>query len=514
MVSDPSSVDDALTKAAAAVQAGADLIEWRVDGLIEASPGWAAVETLVRDCPSACILTARCTEEGGQYAGTDADLAAWLSETGKGSLRPAWIDVEFVRLARSGDIRDAVAAIRQQGGRVLASFHDFTGQPSDLARRALAMQQSDVDAVKLVWRARSLRDCVDCAELLAQRTKPMVALCMGPFGVLSRVMTGVWGGLMSFASLDAASGTAPGQVTIADMVKQYRFRSLGPGTGVYGLIGDPLGDSPGFSKHNAAFEAAEVDAVYLPLPVAAGWESLKGTLATLIESRKVSMRGASVTLPHKHDLVRFARDRGGEMSELATQCGAANTMTIDAQGRLRIDNTDVAGILEPLRDRWRAREDQLEDATAVVLGAGGVARAAVVALLAAGCRVAVVNRTPDRAAQLARDVAGCGVVDLKPPGDRVDIVVQATSVGMAHGEHADESAMTAVGCDAAVLLDGHSVFFETIYDPVETPAATEARARGADIVTGGDMWRAQAAAQQLAWTGGTPSEDVWPRLGR
>ncbi len=506
-VSDPAQASAALEAAQAAAQAGADLVEWRLDDLPSCGEaGLMAAKAVLDASPLPAILTIRSEHEGGVFEGDDDELAHWLCALGETGAGAIYLDIEFARWTRSEPLRFAGAAWRERDTSLILSSHDFNGRPSDLLQRVDAMQAADCDVVKIVWRARSLRDGLECRDLLSAQRRPMIALCMGPAGVMSRVLTGAWGGLITFAAAASDAASAPGQPTIEEMVQRYRFKSLTKHTSLFGLIGDPLGDSPGYELHNRAFEQASFDAVYLPLPVASGWESLKATLSELIDRPEIPFSGASITLPHKLDLIRFAAQRSGEISEMAQQSGAANTLMCDGFGGLKIDNTDAAGIVLPLL----ACGLKAESSTVAILGSGGVARAAAAALLHAGARVRIFNRTAARRDALIESLhslgdISAGSIDEGP----FDAVVQCTSVGMAHGAHPEESPLVSLDLQAGELVGAGTVGLETIYDPVETRFVEEIRSQGAAVATGYDMWLAQGKAQQRLWTGRNPEASVW-----
>jgi 3-dehydroquinate dehydratase/shikimate dehydrogenase len=491
-------------KVAASLRAhGADMIEWRLDAICGRDDAHSVTTAIIDAGPA--LLTCRSREEGGVYAGGDDDFAAWLQESAMLCLDGAWIDIEHARWERSSVVRAGAQAVRAAGGSVLCSFHDFDGRPVDLRRRAAVMQELPVDAVKLVWQARTLRDCVDCRELLAERVTPMIALCMGPAGIMTRVMAGAWGALATFAAASDVLATASGQPTLDTLTRQYRFSQLGPETRIFGLLGDPIGKSPGFVMHNAAFDIADFDGVYLPLPVAAGWESLKATMATLLEDEGTHLGGVSITLPHKVDAIRLIKARRGAVSVTAAACHAVNTLTVDSSGAIAGDNTDGIGIIKPLT----ALGAVLMGGHAAVLGAGGAARAAVSTLVGAGASADVFNRTLETAGAMVSELSLGDCVRVNPLPRRYDIVVQATSVGMANGPLPQGDAFEAVGLSPDVAIDAKSVVLETIYDPLETPFVLVAKHVGCGIATGRDMWLAQAAAQQAVWTGKTPPVDLW-----
>ena len=502
-LADAAALSDSLEAAASLRARGADMIEWRLDAVCGHDDARSVTAAIIDAGPA--LLTCRSREEGGVYAGGDEDFAAWLQASAILRIGGAWFDVEHARWERSPAVRAATEAVRAAGGSVLCSFHDFDGRPVDLRRRAAVMQELPVDAVKLVWQARTLRDCVDCRELLAERVTPMIALCMGPAGLMTRVMAGAWGGMATFAAASDDLATASGQPALDTLTRQYRFSQIGPDTRIFGLLGDPIGKSPGFVMHNVAFDAADFDGVYLPLPVAAGWESLKATLATLLEDEGTHLGGVSITLPHKVDAIRLLEARRGAVSARAAACHAVNTLTVDSGGAIAGDNTDGIGIIEPLTSLGAV----LRGGHAAVLGAGGAARAAVSALVGAGASVDVFNRTFETAEAMVSELSLGDCVRVGSPPRRYDVVVQATSVGMAQGPLPLGDAFEAVGLPSDVAIDAKSVVLETIYDPLETPFVLAAKRIGCGVATGRDMWLAQAAAQQVLWTGKTPPVDLW-----
>ncbi|MCX5652707.1 MAG: type I 3-dehydroquinate dehydratase, partial [Planctomycetota bacterium] len=147
------------------------------------------------------------------------------------------------------------------------------GRPIDLLRRVAAMQDDPlVSIVKLAWMARSIRDNLEAFDLLATRTKPLIALLMGEFGLMSRVLAPKFGGFLTFASDAEGSGTAPGQPTARELRDLYRFGAIGPATRVFGVVGWPVAHSRSPAFHNARFAEHGYDGVYLPLPVPGEWE--------------------------------------------------------------------------------------------------------------------------------------------------------------------------------------------------------------------------------------------------
>jgi 3-dehydroquinate dehydratase/shikimate dehydrogenase len=258
------------------------------------------------------------------------------------------------------------------------------------------------------------------------------------------------------------------------LIECYRIRQTTPATKIFALAGAPLGHSASPAMHNSAIAAIGLDAVYVPLESADAGEFRQVADA-------LGVAGASVTAPLKRTL--FGDDV--QTDEMVGRIGALNTLKRTEHGWLG-RNFDVAGFLTPI-DR---RSSRLRGMRAVVLGAGGAARAAVWALKTHGARVEVSARRPDQAARLARDFR----VDVAawPPAPGWDLLVNATPVGT--WPHADQSPI-----DRASLRGG--LVYDLVYNPLETQLMKDARAAGIDAIGGMEMLVAQACRQLEWWTG-------------
>ncbi|MEL7473301.1 MAG: type I 3-dehydroquinate dehydratase, partial [Planctomycetota bacterium] len=512
-------VHSALDAAHLAQAKGADLVEYRIDTFFSGSGDaeeQAGVLKLVRESPLPCVVTCRPTWEGGDYDGDDMERVSLFERLGTSDEpgeRPRYLDVELAALTRSANLRQKVnlavdhpKQVRDLSTSLILSSHDFEGRPPDLTRRLLAMADEDSCKVaKLAYRARSLRDNLDVFDLLRQARdlgKPAIALAMGEFGLMSRVLAPKFGAFLTFASLRDESATAPGQPTIDELLGRYRFSTIGASTRLYGVIGWPVAHSRGPEIHNAAFESAEWDGVYLPLPIAADAgdaegsdASFKATLLALLHEPGLGFAGASVTLPHKERLVALAEAEGWTISAPAAVCGAANTIVVerDAQGeieRVSIDNTDAPAAGTVLGEAL----DGLRGRRIVIIGAGGVARGVAAACIAGGAQVSVHARRVEQAQRLAddlgpRDLSGwpggaldggtleASSLDDLAEGTREcpDAYVNATPIGMSGGPDPEGVPLP------TRVIEGSSegcVFFDTVYTPRTTPMLAQAAQAG------------------------------------
>jgi shikimate dehydrogenase len=242
-------------------------------------------------------------------------------------------------------------------------------------------------------------------------------------------------------------------------------------TALAGVLGWPVAHSRSPAMQNAAFRALGLDWHYVKLPVPP--ELFEETVRALPAS---GYRGANVTIPHKLAALEVADSAG----DAAREVGAANTLTFSEGGGITADNTDAGGFLAALGESPAGR-------TALVLGAGGAARAVVWALRHAGAaEVSVWNRTPERARELdARAVER---------GEPADIVVNATSAGLHDDDLStlplDEIGTPELACDLVYRPSG------------PTPFAKWAAAAGARRVVGGlEVLVCQGALSFEIWTG-------------
>ena len=246
-----------------------------------------------------------------------------------------------------------------------------------------------------------------------------------------------------------------------------------------GVLGFPVAHSRSPQMMNAAFAELGLDWRYLKLPVPP--DRFEETVRALPGS---GYRGVNVTIPHK----LAAHDLADELSDTAGAIGAVNTLTFGENGRIAGDNTDAGGLLDALGEPLPP--------TALVLGAGGAARAAAWALAHAGADVTVWNRTPKGAAELA---GALGVAASERPG-AAELLVNATSVGLRPADSLDGLPLV----DAEVVVD-------LVYGAGQTPFARWAEERGARLVDGLEVLVRQGARSLRLWTGQVPPVDSMRR---
>jgi len=254
-----------------------------------------------------------------------------------------------------------------------------------------------------------------------------------------------------------------------------------------GILGWPVAHSRSPLLHGTWLERHGIDGAYVPLAVRP--ERFADSARALAD---LGFRGANVTLPHKEAAFALC----DALAPSAERARAVNTLVF-RDGRIEGSNTDGFGFLESCAQGapgWRASAGP-----AVLLGAGGAARAVAAALLDAGCpRLTLVNRNAARAEALARALGGPVDVADRPPLESAALLVNTTSLGMA-GQPALELDLSPLPAGAVVA--------DAVYVPLETPLLAAARARGLHAVDGLGMLLHQARPGFEAWFGAAPAVD-------
>ncbi len=262
-----------------------------------------------------------------------------------------------------------------------------------------------------------------------------------------------------------------------------------------GLIGYPVGHSVSPQMQQAAFDQLGLDIRY------EAWETKPDELGAIMERlRQPSTLGANVTIPHKEAVMPLVDER----DDLAHQIGAINTI-VHREGTLIGYNTDAEGFLQALR-----QEGGFEPAgkRAILLGAGGVARAAGFALARAGVRSLVITDViVERAEKLAKDLEALGVsvsvaehfIDALPP---CDLVVNCTPLGMKHSATEGQSPLK------PGLVPKEALVYDVVYNPIETPLLLDAKRAGARTLNGLAMMVYQGVIAFELWTGKKPPVDI------
>ncbi|MDQ2995131.1 MAG: shikimate dehydrogenase [Pseudomonadota bacterium] len=419
----------------------------------------ARVEKLIASTPLPVILTLRPMSEGGRYQGSESTRIAWLKKLI--TLSPAYIDLEHTV---ADGVIDELHAINPPV-KIIRSYHHFTETPLDLTAALAALHHPAVHTYKLATLANSTLDALRMLVFVQQHDN-VVGISMGEYGSCTRILAPVVGGCWTYASENEESAIAPGLLTIAEMVRIYRYSHLNLQTKIFGLIGNPVAQSDGHLFHNAYYQQHASNAVYVKFRLT------KPELAEFFQLIKtLPIYGLSVTMPLKESVQPFVH----QIDTTAEKVGAVNTLSIK-NGKVFATNTDVMGVLQPLEQRT-----QLKAKSVLVIGAGGAARAVIYALRNAGASITIINRDTNKAALLAEKF------DCRSDAKYFDIVINTIP------DNQETSAFIQEIVNENVT--SRTLAMDIVYKPRETRFIQHAKIRGAEIIYGEEMFLAQALEQ-------------------
>jgi 3-dehydroquinate dehydratase/shikimate dehydrogenase len=486
----------------------ADMVELRLDGVADLDVAGALAG---RRKP--VVVTCRPQWEGGRFAGSEEERHRILSEAV--SLGAEFVDVEWASLhaIHTPAFSDVVDT---DPSRVVVSSHDFDGVPLDVEARARDMRSYGAAVIKIAVMPRALRDTLPL--LTIARDGDAVVVGMGDAGLPTRLLAARFGSRWSYAG----NGVAPGQIPAERMLSQFRFRDIGPATRLFGVVSSTATHSFSPVMHNAAFAAAALDAVYVPLQTTEFGDFDEFAAALGVE-------GVSVTIPFKGDALRAASDA----DDLTRQVGAANTLR-RIRGDYRPDlvrsadssltrlaprsnaweatNTDVAGFLAPLEQAFGR---PLAGARASVIGGGGSARAVVVALLSRGARVTVHTRRREQA-ETVTDTLQLDPASASAPGATADGLHRA-EIGEWPIREGWDLLVNCTPLGSPTMRDesplpggpfGGRLVYDLTYGAGESRLIRDAREAGCQTLDGLPMLIAQAERQFEWWTGRPPVAGV------
>jgi 3-dehydroquinate dehydratase / shikimate dehydrogenase len=447
-------------------------LEFRLDYLSRPALALPKIKRFTEYHPQVvAIATCRRKASGGRFRGS---MASQLELLGKAAVAGCHLlDIELQTATKCKS--EQLQRLRNRAALIL-SYHDFRGTKR-LEETLDKMVAISADYYKIVSTATTLYDNVTMMKFLEKRSDKhsLIGLCMGEQGIISRVLGVRAGSVFTFASVSPDEKTAPGQVTAQDLRNTYRIEQVDAATRVYGVAGDPVVHSLSPAIMNTALRRENVNGVYVALHA----KALKDLLACV---RDIPIHGLSITMPYKEAILKHLDNTDSH----TTKIGACNTVVRAQDGKLYGFNTDAAGVVRPLEQRIT-----LEKAKILVLGAGGAARAAVFGLKERGAEVYILNRSVGPAKKLAHRAHARVIkrADLKKLA--FDVIINATPVGMGNTR---ESPLNENEIKARYV-------FDMIYDPPETRLMKLAKAQGAQVIPGIEMFVHQAARQFEIWTG-------------
>jgi 3-dehydroquinate dehydratase / shikimate dehydrogenase len=463
----------------------ADVIEVRFDSL----EGEDLVEIAKRISATAknFLLTFRPVEQGG------------LRELEVEERKDFWSQVPNLKWADAEP--DIIEDVEARGfEKLICSYHASSNTIANIRQIFALLADTKAEILKIVVPSTAAVDAIPVWNLLdsaKEANKKIVPIAMGEAGKWTRILGPAHGAFMTFASLEAGSETASGQISAADMLDVYRTRDLDRETEVFGIIAGNTDYSISPWMHNSAFRAAEMNRVFIPLQT----DNIEEFIVRMVkpETREVDLnfRGFSVTNPHKRSIMKHL----DKVDETAAKIGAVNTVKV-VDGKLIGYNTDAPGFIAPLIKVLGGVKGQ----RVAIAGAGGGARACAYALKQEGANVSIFARSYKKANDLADSLgvkAGAMNNSFRP--GTIDILVNATPIGT-KGSREENNAIA-----VSAQLNGLKLVYDLVYNPIETPLIREARKAGVPAIGGLDMLLAQGSRQFEIWTGEKPQMDTMKR---
>ncbi len=450
---------------------GNTFFEFRLDYLRDPRSGINLIRSFHKRYPEVRILaTCRGTQNNGRFEGAVEQQMAILQDAAKSGASLLDLEIESAERAKSS------LAPLCDSTPLIISYHNFQSTPAlDAVLRRL--RRVPASAYKIATTACKPTDNLRLLEFAREhRDPPLIALAMSEIGTATRVLGTSIGSLFTYAAPLGSPETGSGQLPAKLMRTLFRCEKLTRQSRVYGVIADPVAHSKSPQIHNRAFQARRFDAVYIPFLVSSAQLKDWMTLAT-----SLPIAGFSVTLPHKQRILRYL----DAVESTARRIGAVNTVWRKA-GKWRGTNTDTEGVIKPLARRLR-----LPHASILLVGYGGAARAAAIALAEAGVKVTITGRDVEAAHALAQVVRAEAVTLGEAQSRRYDALLHATPVGMSPHTNA---------CLFNDAIPAETVF-DMVYNPHETLLLKRAKQQGCTIIHGSEMLLEQAASQFEIWTG-------------
>ncbi|MDR2176859.1 MAG: type I 3-dehydroquinate dehydratase [Treponema sp.] len=481
----------------------ADIAELRVDCLDPDE------RFLIRHFPEQAglpvILTVRREKDGGSFTGGEASRIRLLAQGLAFARADPRKNFAYVDLEEDLNVPSLEEAARTFGIRIIRSSHNFNGVEGDIPGKLRSLRRTGDEIAKIAVLARNSADTLALVRAAREtRNVDKILLCMGHYGVFTRILAEKLGSQISYTSAEGEGPAAPGQLCSRDMVELYRFHSINQETQVFGVLGHPLHVTKSPKFFNAVFALEAANAVYLPFPA----DSLKDFMALADE---LDLRGISVTVPYKEAILDYL----GAISEDVKRAGACNTISRGPLG-WQGTNTDMRGFSDSLLAfisnlragkqggkepesrkmgffpaRKPADISNLKGKKVTVIGAGGAARAVAAELYRLGARALILNRTSAKARNLAVPYkfswGGLDERGVNQMGRFSDIIIQTTPAGMEGNPCQDPLELYS--------FTGKEIVMDLIYQPDRTPFLRRAEAASCPVLNGYDMLIRQARYQ-------------------
>ncbi|MBA3283546.1 MAG: shikimate dehydrogenase [Nitrosopumilus sp.] len=441
------------------------LVELRLD-LIE-NLDLDELKLLRNTFPISMIFTLRPTSLGGNYSGSENERQSLIKKLA--TLKPNYFDLEsFLPISFIKEFKKQNPEIK-----IIFSFNDFEKMPI-LSNVLEEMYKTPADFYKIAVKVNSSAESLSLLDFMKNHGPNLSIIGIGEFGIVTQILSPIFGGVFSYACLDSKQRTIWELLTIDELLNLYNYNTLSVNTSIYGVIGNPLDKSLGPTTYNPLMKFFNIPAVYVKFPVTG--DQLKEFLDW---AKKIGIMGLSVTMPLKEQVIPYLN----EIDSWANRIKSVNHLILKGE-KIESYNTDGKGALSAIENQMLVKNKRI-----VLLGAGGAGKAIAAEAVDRGAQVIILDLNEGTAKKLG-ELLGCesgGMVRMEVEYKRgYDILINATP--------------SQLPIDPK-FIKTHSFVMDVSMKPILTALLQEAKKRGCLLVHGDEMFVNQALIQSEHWFG-------------
>ena len=469
-----------------------DIAELRVDHLINDERLYVRKFPEMAGIP--CILTIRRCLDGGEYFEGEAARTTLFARALAFADQDERKNFAYIDMETDFQVPSLQEAALAFGTRIIRSFHNMKDMETNLAEKLQKMRTTGHEIPKIACMPHSLSDVTQFfKEAKVIRGFEHILCLMGEYGLPSRILSNQINSFLTYTSpMETIEKMKHiGHIDPITLNDVYNFRAIDENTKLYGITGYPLTVTDSPKIHNKGYRDHGMNAVYIPFKA-------KKIEESLAFAEEMGIRGFSVTIPHKEDILPDLQ----QVSAIVGEIGACNTAVNRGDSWIGF-NTDADGLQKALCDFLGVKN--LARKKVAIIGAGGAARAAAYVVKQLRGKACIFNRTVSKAKSIAEHF-GFKYASLSVESEDVleqysDLIIQTTSIGMGvpAGTIYDEEKQ--VDPISFYTFHGNESVFDMIYEPEETPIMLRAKAVGCKVSNGYKMLENQAYRQFSLFTG-------------
>jgi 3-dehydroquinate dehydratase/shikimate dehydrogenase len=434
------------------------------------------IKALQQLLPIPMIFTIRNKEQGGYFQNSEKQRFKEIYKLA--SLKPAYLDIEY---NLPDDFINSIST-SYPDIKLIGSYHNFVETPNNLDEILNFLKKKPFHIYKIATYANNTLDALRMLIFIKEKSSHnnLIGICMGDLGVPTRILGKIVGNMVDYAVLDDNDKSAPGQINLDILLKQYNYKNLNRNTIIFALLGDPVISSFGDIFHNKAFQLLKKNAVYVKLKIS------KYELSyALIYLKKLPFKGFSITMPLKelvYELVDHTDDD-------AKNIQAINSIIVKDKNKYYGFNTDGKGVVIVLSEVINLSNKKI-----LILGAGGAAKAIAYEMSKLGANLTVLNRTIEKAKEISKLYHGSTAYNLYQFPEVVrqgyDIIINTIPISVYK---------SSLPIDKGYIVPYRWAMDINYQLNGETPFLQMAKDKGCNCISGYDMFVHQAVLQLYNW---------------